>query len=85
MADYITAIRTAEGDKQIDYNALANLPDLSASSLGVAPASHTHTFFTAGTSAPSNTSVLWIDTNATTGGLKYYDGSAWVHVPVAYT
>ena len=26
MADYITAIRTAEGDKKIDYNSLANLP-----------------------------------------------------------
>lgn len=26
MAEYITKIRTAEGDKQIDYNALANLP-----------------------------------------------------------
>ncbi len=29
MADYITRIRTIDGDKQIDYNALANLPDLS--------------------------------------------------------
>ncbi len=28
MGDYITKIRTAKGDKQIDYNALANLPDL---------------------------------------------------------
>jgi hypothetical protein len=26
MADYVTRIRTTEGDKQIDYNALANLP-----------------------------------------------------------
>jgi len=34
---------------------------------------------------PMNTNVLWIDTNATTGGLKYHDGSTWVHVPVAYT
>lgn len=42
-------------------------------------------FFSYGASAPSNTSLLWIDTNATTGGLKYYNGSAWVHVPVAYT
>lgn len=29
MADFIKKIRTADGDKQIDYNALANLPDLS--------------------------------------------------------
>ena len=28
MADYITRIRTIDGDKQIDYNSLANLPDL---------------------------------------------------------
>lgn len=27
MADYITKIRTESGDKQIDYNALANLPE----------------------------------------------------------
>lgn len=29
MAQYITRIHTSDGDKQIDYNALANLPDLS--------------------------------------------------------
>ena len=28
MADYITKIRTTDGDKQIDYRALANLPEL---------------------------------------------------------
>lgn len=38
----------------------------------------------AGASAPSNTNLLWIDLTAETGGLKYYNGSAWVHVPVAY-
>jgi hypothetical protein len=38
-----------------------------------------------GDTAPTNTKLLWIDTNSTTGGLKYYDGSAWVHVPVAFT
>lgn len=41
--------------------------------------------FAVGTSAPSNKNLLWIDTTATTGGLKYYNGSSWVHVPVAYT
>lgn len=35
--------------------------------------------------APSNTNLLWIDTTANTGGLKYHNGSAWVHVPVGYT
>lgn len=38
-----------------------------------------------GTTAPANTKKLWIDTTATTGGLKYYNGSAWVAVPVQYT
>lgn len=41
--------------------------------------------YIAGTTAPDNTNLLWIDTNATTGGLKYYNGTEWVHVPVAYT
>lgn len=41
--------------------------------------------YSAGTTAPTNTNLLWIDTNSTTGGLKYYNGTSWVHVPVAYT
>ena len=41
--------------------------------------------FHAGTSAPSNKGLLWIDTTASTGGLKYHNGSAWVHVPVSST
>jgi hypothetical protein len=36
MADYVTKIRTENGDKQIDYNALANLPTLT-------PVDHKHT------------------------------------------
>ena len=34
-----------------------------------------------GTTAPANTNLLWIDT---VNGLKYWNGSAWVTVPVAY-
>lgn len=41
--------------------------------------------FAAGTAAPANTKALWIDTTPGTGGLKYHNGTAWVHVPVAYT
>lgn len=41
--------------------------------------------FHAGTSAPSDTTQLWIDTTANSGGLKYHNGLAWVAVPVAYT
>lgn len=39
--------------------------------------------FAAGTSAPADTTKLWIDTTANTGGLKYWNGSAWVHVPMS--
>lgn len=42
MADYVKRIRTSEGDLQIDYKSLANLPDLTPGGLGVAPAKHTH-------------------------------------------
>ena len=115
MAQYITAIRTKDGDKQIDYNALANKP--SASDIGALPSSggvmtgpitlqgnptadmHAATkqyvdnaaaglvtkIFEAGATAPTNTNLLWIDTNTKTGGLKYYNGTNWVHVPVSYT
>ena len=38
-AKYVTKIRTADGDKQIDYNALANKPDVpsSAEDVGAIP------------------------------------------------
>lgn len=39
--------------------------------------------FIAQASAPADKTKLWIDTTATTGGLKYWDGSAWVHVPMS--
>ena len=38
--------------------------------------------FYVGTTAPSDTTKLWIDT---VNGLKYWDGSAWVIVPVGYS
>lgn len=41
--------------------------------------------YSVGTTAPENTNLLWVDTTETTGGLKYYDGTAWKHVPVAFT
>lgn len=91
-SEYVTAIRTASGDKKIDYEALANKPDLSVYS----KTDHTHTLeelgissikttiFTFGAVAPEDTGILWIDTTENTGGLKYYNGIEWVHVPVAY-
>lgn len=38
--------------------------------------------FIVSSTAPSDTSKLWIDT---ANGLKYYNGSAWVIVPVGYS
>jgi len=37
-----------------------------------------------GPEAPSNTSLLWIDSNLIDGGLKFYINGAWTHVPVAW-
>ena len=37
--------------------------------------------FATGSTAPTNTRLLWISPN----GLQYYNGSAWTPVPVAYT
>jgi hypothetical protein len=45
----------------------------------------TPTAFVAQSETPSNTNVLWIDTTPTTGGLKYYDGTSWVTVPVRFS
>ena len=38
--------------------------------------------FSVGDTAPENTNLLWIDTGA--GVTKYYTGSAWVALPVAW-
>ena len=37
-----------------------------------------------GDAPDANTKLLWIDTTPVNGGLKYYNGSEWTHVPVAY-
>lgn len=73
----------------------ASKPKYTAAEVGAAAAGHTHTAaqagakastwspFHAGTSAPGDKTQFWIDTGG--GGLKYWNGSAWVAVPVAYT
>jgi len=43
------------------------------------------TFYSAGENEPDSRTMLWIDTTPETGGLKYFDGTKWSHVPVAYT
>lgn len=93
----IAGLFAAVGHKHTaaDVGAAAAGHTHTAADVGAAAAGHTHTAadvgakasgwkpFYAGTSAPSDTTQLWIDTTATTGGLKYHNGSAWVHVPVS--
>lgn len=69
--DYIPIVDMADGGqmKKVPAAALAGLSKV----------------FAVGTTAPADTGMLWIDTTAKTGGLKYHNGTAWVHVPVAYT
>lgn len=38
--------------------------------------------YVASSTAPTDKTKLWIDTTPTTGGLKYWNGSTWAHVPV---
>lgn len=47
-----------------------------------AASNHTHEIYSVGTTAPGDTKLLWIDTGA--GVTKYYNGSAWVALPVAW-
>jgi len=77
--------------RKINSKPLSGDITLTAQDVGAAPANHGHSFeslsgrvFHAGTSAPANTGLLWIDTTANTGGLKYHNGSAWVLVPSNY-
>ena len=52
--------------------------------INAATASIVTDIFYYGSTAPSNTKLLWIDSNSTTGGLKYHNGTSWAHVPVAW-
>ena len=40
--------------------------------------------FVAQSEAPDDTTILWIDTTPKKDGLKYYNGSEWVQVPVMF-
>ena len=78
--------------RKVNGKALSTDISLTAQDVGAVASGHSHSFeslsgkvFHAGTAAPSNKGLLWIDTTANTGGLKYHNGTAWVHVPVAYT
>ena len=49
-----------------------------------APSTAKQPVFVAQPAPPEDEDILWIDTTANTGGLKYYNGSAWVAVPVMW-
>lgn len=63
MADYVTAIRTVDGPKQIDYNALANLPS------DMKPKKHVSTH------AIGGSDPLWTATTSKAGFMSATDKS----------
>lgn len=81
-----------EIDEKVE-DALAQIPDsenLATKSyvndaISTATASIVTDIWYYGASAPSNTKLLWIDSDTSTGGLKYHNGTSWVHVPVAWS
>lgn len=70
--------------RTVNGKALSGDISLTPADVGAAASGHSHTFFLAQSAAPSDKKVLWIDTTPNTGGLKYFNGSAWVPVPVLY-
>lgn len=89
-----TAVTNAKSEIDVKVeNALASIPDSEnlATKIYVneaieeATSSIVTDIWTNDSIEPTNTKLLWIDPNETTGGLKYYNGSSWVHVPVAWS
>lgn len=89
-----TAVTNAKSEIDVKVeNALASIPDSEnlATKIYVneaieeATSSIVTDIWTNDLIEPTNTKLLWIDPNETTGGLKYYNGSSWVHVPVAWS
>lgn len=70
------ALNAVPVTRTINGKPLTDNIELTASDIGVVA-----NVFHVGSTAPADTAILWIDT---AGGLKYYNGSAWVVVPVAY-
>lgn len=82
----ISSIPTPDVSGQIDaHNSDTSAHEDIRTYINESLASFSSCPYIVGTTTPDNTSLLWIDTNAGTGGLKYYNGTEWVHVPVAYT
>lgn len=74
-----TAQSTAEAAQTAAEQSLTNAKSYTDSQIAAMP------LFSHGTTAPTDTRLLWVDTTENTGGLKYYNGTEWVVVPVAYS
>lgn len=84
----VPAVGWAEiSDRPFDLDGAGKIPKTVLPTVSWAELTDKPTFtaavFAAGAVAPADTNLLWIDTSG--GGLKYWNGSAWVAVPVAYT
>lgn len=75
---HITAYNCSYDSVSHTSNATTSFDDRSSTS------SSTCAGFVAQETEPENTDVLWIDTSSD-GGLKYYDGTSWVTVPVRFS
>lgn len=73
-----SAASTAQSTADTHISNKSNPHGVTAAQLGAMTA-----VFSAGTSAPSNTKLLWIDTSLG-GVLKYYNGSSWTAVLSVY-
>lgn len=68
-------------DIEVELDLKASKADVTTALEGKADSDHVHNYIHIGTEEPTDASVvLWIDP---VNGLKYYDGSAWVNVPMA--
>ncbi|MGM9532339.1 hypothetical protein, partial [Intestinibacter sp.] len=74
LSESVTALSSSLSNK-------ANIADVNEALAGKADSDHVHNYIHIGTEEPTDASVvLWVDT---VNGLKYYDGSAWINVPMA--
>ena len=79
LANYSTT--TEMNNKFANYSTTTQMN----SAISAATASIVTDIYKTGSSAPSNTKLLWIDTGTSDPGLKYHNGSSWVTVPVRWS
>lgn len=83
---FIKKIRTVEGDSQIDYTALANLPSINGTTL-TGDITLTTTAYIISDTQPTvsgNEGKLWID-SANSNKMYFNTGSAWSLIPSVWS